>query len=69
MKPIKLANGNLLVPRGSALPNGAGLADGLVEIGPDDPAYARWLKFLPGAPASKALPITIAAHAKNGRPA
>jgi len=38
---IRLASGNLLVPESALSPDGAVMADAYVEIGTDDPDYAR----------------------------
>ena len=44
MQPKRLPNGNLLVPKRA---EGDGwVGDGLVEIGPDDPEYKRWIDYL-----------------------
>jgi post-segregation antitoxin (ccd killing protein) len=38
---IQLANGNLLVPESALSPDGQVLADAYVEVGKDDPDFAR----------------------------
>jgi hypothetical protein len=44
MRPRLTETGTLLVPR-RAESNGV-VGDGMVEIGPDDPEYARWVAEL-----------------------
>ena len=47
MEPERLPNGNLLVPARAEAEGVRG--DGVREITPDDPEYARWLPWLPDA--------------------
>lgn len=41
MFPIRLPNGNLLVPESAVAEDGRLAGDAYVEIGPGDPGYAR----------------------------
>lgn len=46
MNPVLLPNNRLLVTRAVPLPDGAGIADIRVEIGTDDPEYAKWMAWI-----------------------
>ena len=48
MNAHRLANGNLFIPRRAEY--GSFIGEGMTEIGPDDPEYADWDKFLSAAP-------------------
>jgi hypothetical protein len=48
--PKRLANGNLLVPARVEGPDGL-IGDVIKEIGPDDPDYAAWSKWMDENPA------------------
>jgi len=41
--PLKLANGNLVVPVRAESEDGTTIGDGLAEIGPDHPDFAKWV--------------------------
>jgi hypothetical protein len=41
--PVRLENGNLLIPRRAEA--GGVVGDAVVEIGPDDPEYREWEKY------------------------
>jgi hypothetical protein len=45
MNAKRLENGRLLVPRRAEGPHGL-IGDAMVEIGPDDPDFAAWDKWL-----------------------
>jgi hypothetical protein len=45
MKPERLPNGNLLIPKRAEGPNGI-IGDGMIEITSDDPEYKEWDGYL-----------------------
>ena len=42
----RLPNGNLLVPKRAVDEKTGAIGDGLVEIGPSDPDYEAWVRYL-----------------------
>lgn len=45
MRAVRLPNGKLLIPVRAEAADGT-IGDGMVEIGPDSPDFARWLADL-----------------------
>lgn len=45
MKPIRLPNGNLLVPIRAEGPDGM-IGDAMVEVKPGTPEYERWAPYV-----------------------
>jgi hypothetical protein len=44
MRAYKLTNGHLQIPRSAEGPDGL-IGDGMIEIGPEDPEYQKWLPY------------------------